>query len=60
MDYVGENGRLILSGILEEQAGMVETAVAAAGGQVVETFQVRDWVAYVVQAADSGETKTLH
>ncbi len=49
MDYVGKNGRLILSGIIEEQAGAVETAVAAAGGQIIETFQVRDWMAYTVQ-----------
>ncbi|MCP4424296.1 MAG: 50S ribosomal protein L11 methyltransferase [Chloroflexi bacterium] len=48
MEYVGENGRLILSGIIEEQAGAVETAVIAAGGQIVEKFQVRDWVAFTV------------
>ncbi len=49
IDYVGENGRLILSGIIEEQAGAVETAVAAVGGQIIEKFQVRDWMAYVVR-----------
>ncbi len=48
LDYVGENGRLILSGIIEEQAAGVGTAVAAAGGQIIQTFNVRDWVAYVV------------
>ena len=48
LDYVGENGRLILSGIIEEQAAGVGTAVAAAGGQIIQTFKVRDWVAYVV------------
>jgi ribosomal protein L11 methyltransferase len=53
MAYVAPEGRLILSGIIEEQKGAVETAVAAAGGQVVETFQIRDWVAYVV-AVDKG------
>ena len=48
LDYVGENGRLILSGIIEEQAAGVETAVAAASGQIIQTFNIRDWVAYVV------------
>ncbi len=48
MEYLAPEGRLILSGIIEEQKGVVETAVAAAGGKVVDTYQVRDWVAYVV------------
>ncbi len=49
MGYVGENGRLILSGIIEEQGAGVETAVAEAGGCVVEKLQVRDWVSFVVK-----------
>jgi ribosomal protein L11 methyltransferase len=49
MSYVGENGRLILSGIIEEQGVAVETAVTEAGGCVVEKLQVRDWVSYVVK-----------
>lgn len=49
LDYVAEDGRLILSGIIEEQGEAVETAVAAAGGRIIETYQVRDWMAYVVQ-----------
>ncbi len=48
LDYVAENGRLILSGIIEEQGEAVETAVAAAGGRIIDTYQVRDWMAYVV------------
>lgn len=48
LDYVAENGRLILSGIIEEQGEGVETAVAAAGGRIIDTYQVRDWMAYVV------------
>ncbi|MCB9445015.1 MAG: 50S ribosomal protein L11 methyltransferase [Ardenticatenaceae bacterium] len=52
LDYVAENGRLILSGIIEEQGAALETAVAAAGGQIIETYQVRDWVAYVVAPDD--------
>ncbi|MCZ7674020.1 MAG: 50S ribosomal protein L11 methyltransferase [Chloroflexi bacterium] len=36
LSYVGENGRLILSGIIEVQGNDVEAALAAAGGYVVE------------------------
>ncbi|MBE2221244.1 MAG: 50S ribosomal protein L11 methyltransferase [Anaerolineae bacterium] len=49
MSYVAENGRLILSGIIEEQGAGVETAVAQAGGSIVEKLQVRDWVSYIIQ-----------
>jgi ribosomal protein L11 methyltransferase len=48
MDYVAADGHLILSGIIEEQGEAVATAVAAAGGQITETYQVRDWLAFVV------------
>lgn len=48
MDYVGEGGRLILSGIIEEQGQGVIEAVEAAGGRVEQTYTVRDWVAMVV------------
>lgn len=48
LDYVADDGCLILSGIIEEQGEAVVTAVVAAGGRIVETYQVRDWLAYVV------------
>jgi ribosomal protein L11 methylase PrmA len=48
LSYVAENGRLILSGIIEAQGEGVETAVAQAGGRVVEKLQIRDWVSYVI------------
>lgn len=48
LSYVGENGRLILSGIIEVQGNDVEAALAAAGGYVVEKLQIRDWVSYIV------------
>lgn len=44
-----KNGRLILSGIIEEQGAGIETAVAKAGGCIVEKLQVRDWVSYIVR-----------
>jgi ribosomal protein L11 methyltransferase len=48
LDYVADDGYLILSGIIEEQGEAVVTAVMAAGGQIIETLQVRDWVAFIV------------
>ena len=48
MAYVAPGGKLILSGIIEEQLEVVETAVTQAGGQVREKIQVRDWVCLVV------------
>jgi ribosomal protein L11 methyltransferase len=48
LDYVAEGGRLILSGIIEEQGQGVIEAVEAAGGRVEQTYTVRDWVAFVV------------
>lgn len=47
MSYVAEDGFLILSGIIEEQAENVVTAVIRAGGKIAQTYQVRDWVSFV-------------
>ncbi|WP_420644569.1 50S ribosomal protein L11 methyltransferase [Candidatus Leptofilum sp.] len=44
LDYVALDGKLILSGVIEEQLEAVETAVTQAGGQVTEKIQVRDWI----------------
>ena len=49
LDYVRPDGRLILSGIIEEQGAAVTTAVVAAGGQVIESLRAGDWIAYVAQ-----------
>ncbi len=48
LDYVAPAGKLILSGIIEEQLGVVTTAVSQAGGHIVEKIQVRDWVCLIV------------
>lgn len=48
MAYVAPGGKLILSGIIEEQLGGVETAVTQAGGQISEKIQVKDWVCLIV------------
>ncbi len=47
LSYVAEDGVLILSGIIEEQAEGVITAVSNAGGRIIKTYQVRDWVSFV-------------
>ena len=49
MQYVGEEGSLILSGIIDQQAEDVETAVDESGGRVHQQLQVRDWVSYVIR-----------
>ena len=47
MSYVADDGVLILSGIIEEQAENIITAVTRAGGKIAQTYQVRDWVSFV-------------
>ena len=49
IDYVADDGVLILSGIIEEQLGDVETAVVEAGGIIIETKKTRDWVCLAVK-----------
>ena len=49
MTYVAPGGQLILSGIIEEQAAAVTAAVIACGGEIMQTFTVRDWVALVAR-----------
>lgn len=48
LEYVAPTGKLILSGIIEEQLNIVETAVAKAGGEISQKTQVRDWVCLTV------------
>ncbi len=47
LSYVKPGGRLILSGIIEEQAEDVKTAVTQAGGLIHKTLQMTDWVAII-------------
>ncbi len=51
MDYVADDGYLILSGIVDSQMALVETAVSNAGGVVEERLLIRDWVSYVIRRA---------
>ncbi|MCI0395372.1 MAG: 50S ribosomal protein L11 methyltransferase [Chloroflexi bacterium] len=47
--YLAADGRLVLSGIIEEQTAGVEAAVIAAGGEIERQLVVRDWVGLVVR-----------
>jgi ribosomal protein L11 methyltransferase len=49
LEFAAENGRFILSGIIDEQVVEVERAVLTAGGQIVERMSMGDWVALVVE-----------
>ncbi len=49
IDFVGENGRLILSGIIEEQIVEVDRAIASAGGRVIDKMSMGEWVALIVE-----------
>lgn len=48
-DLVSPGGRIILSGILADQAEGVVAAAQAKGLQLVETRQINDWVALAMQ-----------
>ncbi len=50
MAYTADEGCLILSGIIDEQAEDVKTAVVEAGGQVMKTLTIRDWVTLIVSS----------
>jgi ribosomal protein L11 methyltransferase len=52
MDYVKPGGKLILSGIIEQQQPDVETAVAAAGGNIINRIHRRDWVTLTARPLD--------
>lgn len=48
LSYVRDEGRLILSGTINEQGPEIEIGVAEAGGRVVDVITAGDWVTYVV------------
>lgn len=47
LDTVAPDGRLILSGIIQEQGDAVEEAIKTAGGQVERTITTGDWVTII-------------
>lgn len=58
-ELITPKGRLILSGILEEQAIDVEAAIKANNLRLIEKRQVGDWVGLVVRKSDYGEAISL-
>ncbi|HEX6387619.1 MAG TPA: 50S ribosomal protein L11 methyltransferase [Anaerolineae bacterium] len=52
LNYLATGGRLILSGIIDQQLPAVESAVAHAGGQVVQRLSVSDWVTLITVTYD--------
>ncbi len=52
LNTLASDGRLILSGIIDDQAPAVAAAIVEAGGRVVETLAVRDWVSTVAERAE--------
>jgi len=48
-DYLHVDGRLILSGIIDEQVAEVERALHLQGGFVERTIKVRDWVSLLAR-----------
>lgn len=48
-DLVASHGHLILSGILEEQAGEVEGAIQKRGMRIKETRRIGDWMGLLVE-----------
>lgn len=56
LDYARMGGRLLLSGIVEEQAPAVWEALDAAGGAVVDEITVRDWVTLIGARPEPGDT----
>lgn len=49
LDYVTADGRLVLSGIIEDQSVQVENAIAGANGELCRSLVTRDWVTLVVK-----------
>jgi len=53
LGYLAPAGKLILSGIIDEQESEVVAALTAAGAQVEQRLNVRDWVALICTHATS-------
>lgn len=49
LNYVKPAGRLLLSGIIDRQEAELIQALEEAGGAVVQTLRVRDWVSFVAR-----------
>ncbi|BDR56043.1 50S ribosomal protein L11 methyltransferase [Xylocopilactobacillus apis] len=50
--HLKENGRVVLGGIINDQAAAVEEQLINHGFKVVERLAMKDWVSYIVQRGD--------
>lgn len=57
MAYVARQGRLVLSGIIDQQLEGVEAALVDAGAEVIDRLLVRDWVAVIAGWAGDGSER---
>lgn len=48
--YIKNNGRLILSGIIDTQVDDIEQQVVSSGGIVEQRLNIRDWVTLIVRS----------
>jgi ribosomal protein L11 methylase PrmA len=49
MAYLAPRGKVILSGIIEEQADEVRQAVGRAGGRVYRQLSAGDWICLIAE-----------
>ena len=47
LNYLAPGGRLILSGIIDEQAPAVQSALTQAGGRIIQTLAITDWTTLI-------------
>lgn len=52
LDFLHQDGLLLLSGIIDRQEDDVRQALAAAGAEVIDTQRVRDWVSLLTRRAN--------
>lgn len=48
MNYLGDSGRVIFSGIIDQQLPDVEAALSQAGGAIQQKLFIRDWATLIV------------
>ena len=49
LDYIAPEGRLVLSGIIEDQVDDLADTISGAGGEIIKRITTNDWVALVVK-----------
>jgi ribosomal protein L11 methyltransferase len=49
LDYLAPGGRLILSGIIDDQVDELKDTISGVGGEIIRKIVTKDWVALVVK-----------